>query len=242
LAPHVPLNTDIRAKDYLALCADELSLVETKKYIARAKEYRVTVNDLLLRDLFLAMGQWREKWVMPSDRPWMRISMPMNLRTEQLQKMPAANAVTMLFLDRRESEFSDPEQLLQGIHRETYWIKRTEQKHFLLLTLRIRKLLPGGIGRELKLKKCRATSVLSNLGNVFKSFPHRSDGRLVVGNSVLETIDAAPPIRSGTLVSLSALTYAGRLRLILRYDSKNITKEQANDLLVMFFTLLKSEQ
>jgi hypothetical protein len=157
--------------------------------------------------------------------------------------MPAANAVTMLFLDRQEREFSNPDELLQKIHQETEWIKRTEQKHFLLLTLNIRDRLPGGIGWELKSPKCRATAVLSNLGKVFESlsFMRRHDGRFFVGNAVLEEIDATPPIRSGTLVSFSALTYANRLRLILRYDAKNMTAEQANNLLQILFSFIKSE-
>jgi hypothetical protein len=157
--------------------------------------------------------------------------------------MPAANAVTMLFLDRRERDFSDPDELLQKIHQETEWIKRTEQKHFLLLTLSIRDRLPGGISWELKSQKCQATAVLSNLGKVFELLPfmRRHDGRFFVGNAVLEEIDATPPIRPGTLVSFSTLTYANRLRLILRYDAKNMTAEQANDLLQIFFSFMKSE-
>ncbi|MDR2116880.1 MAG: condensation domain-containing protein [Planctomycetaceae bacterium] len=243
LAPHVPLNTNIPAKDYLAFCADELTQRETQNYFDRAKKHGVTVNDLLLRDLFLTMGVWRKKWFVPQGNPWLRISMPMNLRTESLKNMPAANTVTMLFLDRKEQDFSDPDLLLQKIHQETEWIKRTEQKHVLLLSLKIRNRLPGGINYELRSPKCRATAVLSNLGKIFETLPlmRRHDGRLFVGNAVLEAIDAAPPIRSGTLVSLSALTYAHQLRLILRYDAKNMTAEQANNLLQIFFSFLKSE-
>ncbi|MDR0337035.1 MAG: hypothetical protein LBI18_08090 [Planctomycetaceae bacterium] len=243
LAPHVPLNTNIPAKDYLALCADGLTRNETQNYFNRAKKYDVTVNDLLLRDLFLAMGEWRKKWFDPHENSYLRITMPMNLRTESLKKMPTANSVTMLFLDRKERDFTEPTQLLQRIHQETNWIKRTEQKHVLLLSMKIRDRLPGGLNYELKSQKCRATAVLSNLGRIFESLPfmRRHDGRLFIGNAVLEEIDAAPPIRSGTLISLSALTYANQLRLILRYDAKNMTNEQANDFLHIFFSFLKSE-
>ncbi|MDR1962356.1 MAG: condensation domain-containing protein [Planctomycetaceae bacterium] len=243
LAPHVPLNTNIPAKDYLAFCSGELTLEETQHYFDQAKTKQVTVNDLLLRDLFLTMGVWRQKWFVPQGNPWLRISMPMNLRTESLKNMPAANAVTMLFLDRQERDFSDQERLLKKIHQETDWIKRREQKHVLLLTLKICDLLPGGIASRLNSPKCRATSVLSNLGRVFESLPfmRRDDGRLFVGNAVLEEVDATPPIRPGTLISFSTLTYANRLRLILRYDAKNITTQQADDLLNIFFSLLKSE-
>jgi hypothetical protein len=139
----------------------------------------------------------------------------------------------MVFLDRRGNAFDNDEKLLQNISKETKWIKKAEQKHVLLLSLQICNFLPGGIGQMLKMRECRATAVLSNLGRVFESLQleKQADGKLIVGNATLEEIDASPPIRFGTLISISALTYANRLRLILRYDAKNMTQSNANQLL-----------
>jgi len=68
---------------------------------------------------------------------------------------------------------------------------------------------------------------------------HREDGRLKVGEAVLESADAAPPIRFGTLISFSILTYASRIRFILRYDPLNLNEEHANDFLQRFVTALQ---
>ncbi|MDR1385698.1 MAG: WS/DGAT domain-containing protein [Planctomycetaceae bacterium] len=236
--PSIQADFNAIKPDYLTMCSTELSSEETRQYLARAKANEVTVNDLMLRDLFLTIGEWQKRWLTSTavnsfDTGLIRVSVPMNLRTEQHQHIPAANTVTMIFLDRKQRDFSDPQRLLQSVHREMNWIKRTQQKHVFLLGLRLRQFLPGGLAQALKSPKCGATCVLSNLGRVFErlTIPQRNDGKLMIGNAVLEEIDATPPIRPGTLISISTLTYAGRIRVILRYDSQNMTAQQAEDFL-----------
>ena len=236
-------GTQTTLDKYYAFCHQELSLEETSQYFAAAKTNNVTVNDILLRDLFLTMGQWRQRWVDQRTNPMFRVAVPMNLRTEQHRNIPAANVVTMLFLDRRLKQcLVNPEQLLQGVRREMDWIKKTEQKHYLLTTLQVRDLVFGGLGPLLRLPQCRTTVVFSNLGRVWESLPlpRREDGCLKAGEAVLESADATPPIRPGTLISFSALTYAGRIRFILRYDPLNMTAEQANDFLQRFLMSIRA--
>ncbi|MDR0520508.1 MAG: hypothetical protein LBH00_01505 [Planctomycetaceae bacterium] len=224
--------------DYYAFCSHEISSEETAAYFAAAKAKGVTVNDLLLCGLFTAMGSWRQRWAdsLPEKNrnPNFRAAVPMNLRTGRHKQIPASNTVTMLFLDRRYRQcLEDKEKVLRGVRREMEWIKRTEQKHYLLTTMQMRDRLPGGLAMSLRYPQCRSTVVLSNLGQVLGGLPlpRREDGKLRIGESVLEEIDANPPIRYGTLFSFSVLTYAGRLRFVLRYDSQNVTAEQANDFL-----------
>ncbi|MDR3183163.1 MAG: hypothetical protein LBT89_09655, partial [Planctomycetaceae bacterium] len=226
-------------RDYFAFVTAELSPQQTKKSFAEAKKKGVTVNDYHLAALFSAMYDWRKS--LPesdicNENPLYRISVPVNLRTEKHKNIPASNTVTMLFLDRRLRQCADKEQLLKGIKREMNWAKRAEQKHYLLLTFWVRDYLPGGIALMLKPQQCRSTAVLSNLGRVFETLPlpKRDDGKLIVGGAVLEEVDAAPPIRFGTLISFSMLTYADQLRYILRYDSQNMTKAQAENFLQCF--------
>jgi len=230
---------------YYVFCHHELTQEETAQYFASAKSNGVSVNDLLLRDLFAAIGSWRQRWVDGQTNPVFRVAVPMNLRTEKYRNIPASNNVTMLFLDRRWTQCQgNSEELLRGIHHEMEWIKRTEQKHYLSLSLRVRDLLWGGIAASLRSPKCRSTIAFSNLGRVLESLslPRREDGRLKVGESVLESVDATPPIRPGTLISFSILTYAGRLRFILRYDALNMTSEHANDFLQRFVKAIQSSR
>jgi NRPS condensation-like uncharacterized protein len=241
LAPCKKNDTSVPNPNYFTFCETELTQDETQRYFAAAKSQNVTINDYLLRDLYLTIGDWRQRWLSKRRKGLLRIAVPMNLRTEQIKRIPASNTVTMIFLDRRDKDFSDADKLLQGIQREMDWVKRRGQKHVMLLTLHIRDCLPGGIAMALRKNICRSTAVLSNLGRVLESLPipRRSDDRLIVGDAVLETVDASPPIRPGTLISFSALTYAKRLRLILRYDAENMTAEQADDFLQRFAERLK---
>ncbi|GHT44439.1 hypothetical protein FACS189454_01810 [Planctomycetales bacterium] len=226
--------------NYFAFQTRELSESETKRFFSKAKQREVTVNDYLLTICFQTMNAWREHWVQPPGNPKYRLAVPMNLRTEKHKNIPASNTVTMLFLDRRHQQCGQETPLLQSVSREMNWAKRTEQKHYLISGLWIRDCLPGGIAPMMRTNQCRSTVVLSNLGRVFEDLrlPSREDGKLIVGGAVLEEVNAAPPIRPGTFISMSVLTYANRLRLILRYDSQTMSGEQADDFLKRFSDLL----
>ncbi|MDR0870178.1 MAG: condensation domain-containing protein [Planctomycetaceae bacterium] len=225
-----------------AVIAAELTPKETKYFFRQAKDQKITVNDLLVHNLFLTLFDWRRQNISDKGNPLLRISVPMNLRTEKHQGIPASNTVTMVFLDRRPRSGLNKEKLLRSVHREMEWIKRTEQKHVLLFGLRLCRMFPGGIAWAVKRKRCRATAVLSNLGRIFKDvpLPRNEEGKIKAGAAILESIDASPPIRHGTQISFSALTYADRLRLILRYDAKMMTAQQADDLLKMFIQKIKA--
>src|SRR5262249_21362413 len=66
-----------------------------------AKSAGVTVNDLFVRDLFLAIGDWLSRHSEGDVRRWLRLSIPMNMRTVADRRLPAANVVAMIFLDRQ---------------------------------------------------------------------------------------------------------------------------------------------
>ena len=243
-SPLAPCGTPPKTVDpYYVFCSHELTQEETRQYVKAAKSNGVTVNDLLLRDLFLTIGSWRERWVDQQSNPVFRVSVPMNLRTEHFRNIPASNTVSMLFLDRHLKQCrGNAEEMLRGVHREMEWIKRTEQKHYFLTTIQTRDVLWGGLASSLRSPQCRATVVFSNLGRVFESLPlsHQEDVGLKVGEAILESVDATPPIRFGTLISFSVLTYRGKIRLVLRYDSQNMTTEQAEDFLQRFIVTIRT--
>ncbi|GHT14985.1 hypothetical protein FACS1894170_12400 [Planctomycetales bacterium] len=229
-------------REYFTFITSEMTPETTKTCFAEAKKCGVTINDYLLAALFSAMYRWREQFAASETsgtipmNPLYRLAVPLSLRTPKHKNIPASNSVTMLFIDRRLRQCGDRQRLIKNVHREMVWAKRAEQKHYLLLSLRIRDFLPGGIPAILKSLNCRSTIVLSNLGRVFETLPlsRRADGKIIVGDAVLESVDAAPPIRRGTLISFSVLTYSGSLRFILRYDSQNMTKNEAETFLEYF--------
>ena len=198
----------------------------------RCKREGVTINDWLVRDLFLAMADFRVRNGADDPDGWLRFSVPINLRNEEDQRLPAANVVSMVFLDRRLPDFADPGKLLAGIHDEMQLIKRCRLGFTFIWSLYACRAMPGGLARMTAGNHCTATAVITNLGTPLSQLPlPRQNGRIVAGNVTLEGMDAVAPIRYGTAATVAVFCYAEALCVTVHYDSRQLTPCQAADLL-----------
>jgi hypothetical protein len=199
-----------------------------------ASQCGATVNDLLLRDLFLTMKDWNAEFLPETPGEWLQINMPQNLREPSSGLMPAANKMGYVFLARRTREIDDPQVLLEGIHRETEAIKYWSLGLFFITGLSWTLKVPGLCPWIARRNRCFATAVLSNLGNFGRRFagvfPY-DHGRLVLGNLRLESFRAAPPLRRHTHATLVALTYANRLNLNINTSPQGLASVIAPELL-----------
>jgi hypothetical protein len=164
-----------------------------------------------------------------------------NLRGPDHEGIPAANIVSMVFLDRRPSELADREQLLGSIHREMDQVKRGRLGLAFVVSLAAARAAPGCLSLMTGADRCRATAVLSNLGEPLRrsSLPTR-DGLASVGDMVLDAVDILTPLRPHTHAAVGALTYAGRLHIALRYDPRAIQPVEADDLVEAFMARLRA--
>ncbi|MBI2824881.1 MAG: hypothetical protein HYX69_09360 [Planctomycetia bacterium] len=172
-----------------------------------AERLGVTVNDLLVRDLLLAVDQWNQRHDQPHG--CLRITMPINMRTQQDARLPAANVVSMAFIDRKPGRYATPRRLLGSVRRDTGLIKRFRMGltfvSFISLLSRFRRALAALVSA----RRCMATAVLSNLGvQLDKLGLPRVHGRVDIGDGTLEEIEFLPPIRRLTRVAVGAITYA----------------------------------
>jgi len=222
--------------NYYTFCTKELPLEKSKIFFAEIKQRKITVNDYLLSVLFKTIFEWSGYWVQADKNLLYRVSVPMNLRTAKHKGIPASNTVTMIFFDRRYKQCGKPKRLLKSLKREMNWVKTHGQRHIFLLGIWETEYLFGGLKRFLKRKCCRATAVLSNLGQIWEKLPlpKTEDEKLQVGDAVLDTVDASPPLRFGTQIAFSILTYSGKLRSTMRYDSQILTAIEAESFLQMF--------
>ena len=85
--------------------------------------------------------------------------------------MPAANVMSVIFLDRRGKDFEDPDKLLVGIHDEMKLIKRYELGLTFVLSLRFLSKIPGGLRNATSASKCQASCLLTNLGIMLHRLP-----------------------------------------------------------------------
>jgi hypothetical protein len=202
----------------------------------------VTVNDLLLRDLFLAMLAWNEQHRPGRPGRWLQVNMPINMRNRLKNPMPAANKMSYAFLARRTRDIADPKALLDGIRRETGFIKQWGLGIYFLAGLSWALKIPGAVPRMVAGKRCFATAVLTNLGDfrrrMVASFP-RVRGRLMIGDLVLERIRVVAPIRPRTHASFAVITYADELNIDVRCDPKRFSLTASRRLLDLYVHFIK---
>jgi hypothetical protein len=214
---------------------------EVRKLSAIAAELRVTVNDWLIRDFFLSVDDFRARHQATSAGQWIRFSVPMNLRRATDIRMPAANVVSMVFLDRTPKQIADGTGLLRSIHDEMQLIRRCQLSLTFALSLSVLRLLPGGLAKRVNKGGCEATCVVSNLGRAMADSPLPRDAeRIVAGNVLLEGVDLFVPVRDGTAATVALIYYAGRLQICMQYDSRRITEDQAEDLMATYLRKLRA--
>jgi hypothetical protein len=227
--------------DFPASHSRQFTAAESLRLRKAAAERRVTLNDLLMRDWFLAVDAWKNRHYPRPSAGWLRLCVPINLRTEEHCRLPAANVVSMVFVERRAKDLAHPESLLQGLHREMALIKHLRLGPAFIAGTGLVERLPHKLLHAICPGRCWASGVLSNLGVLWGNSPlPKRDGRLDVGDAVLEHVEMLPPLRPATHAAFAALTYAGRLSLTLHYDSRAIDQSQAADLIDAYVRQLQS--
>jgi NRPS condensation-like uncharacterized protein len=232
--PHVEKNSATAGlpANYPASQSHQFSVAETARFVAAARRLQGTVNDLLMRDVFLTLAAFRASRELAENDAWLRLTVPVNLRSVDDQQLPAANVVSMVFLDRNAADCEDPASLLAGIGQEMQLIKRNRLGVTFPLSLQFVRYLPGAMARlqkTLDQPVCRGSAVLSNLGRSFLDAPlSRCDGKLVAGKMTLEKIEFLPPVRPQTTTALGVCTYADRLQIALHYDPRALAATDAS--------------
>jgi NRPS condensation-like uncharacterized protein len=213
----------------------------TAELCAAAKRQGATVNDLLCRDLLLVLSDFHRELRPQQPDAWLRLAVPVDLRTQAQEQLSAANQASMVFVTRRARVCRDADALLQSIHRELQQVKTGGLARTFLRSLEIRRRLPGGLARSVRNGKCGATAAMTNVGETLgNSRLPQHDGKLVAGNLTLDTADFLAPIRPLTCASFSACTYAGRLSISLQYDPLALTENTADRLFETFLGQLRT--
>lgn len=211
--------------------------------LAKARAAGVTLNDLLMRDLFLFLAR-RKADCAQSHLDCLCICMPVNLRRADEPAMPASNKIMLTFLHRRLRECADPEALLRGIHRETRQIKETLRGFKILEVLRLAFKIRGEIPRTLLNKSSFATTVLTNLGRVAagaKDLPTDQRGRLLAGGIAIDDVTTAPNGLPGTSAVFVASTYRRQLTIAISHDRRVLSQADVDELLRSYTAELASK-
>jgi NRPS condensation-like uncharacterized protein len=242
LLPHDPVGADATVPEcYPNMVVHQLSVEETTNLTAKARRFGATLNDVMIRDLFLALIEFRENHMTSQSDDWLRVMIPMNIRNRFHRHISAANMVSSVFIDRRPSDVANPQSLLEGICAQMKLIKRNRLGLTFLASLQLLNWFPGGLKKQARKQQCSISCIFSNLGRVFNDVPVPAVAeQLVVAGSTIESIEVSVPNRPYNCVSFASLTYAQRLSISLHYDPRVLSREQGGGLLRSFVRHLNS--
>ncbi len=194
-----------------------------------ARSIQVTVNDVLLHELFHTLSTWNKS--LGRIRNKIRIALATSLRTEQDTRQSCLNIVSMVFLHKSHQDVSS-KNLLAGIVAETRDVKQNRMGITLARFMGWCGKIPLAIKLFMDLPYCSATAVLTNLGaTLSNSSLVDESGKLTVGPLRLEGYELLPPVRPRTSASFAINYYAGQLSVSLRFDSTRLTRATAISLL-----------
>jgi len=205
-----------------------------------AHQRGATLNDLLLRDLFLTLRDWNRQQGQRERGP-LRINMPTSLRGRSDRALPAANVLAFTFPSRHAAECDDPVRLLESIRQETQRIRQQRAGLYFIGGLAFASRLPGVVPWALRHQASFATAVFSNVGRIFSRTPlPRRDGRLVCGELTLRRLVGVPPLRPGTRAAVAVVEYGDETTVNLLCDRRWFGPAQSAALLDLYLGHLRT--
>ncbi len=205
----------------------------SRKLKLRAQAAGVTVNSIFVAELFRTLHD-QSPISIENHRRWLRVILPMSLRTFADRRMTSTNRATVVQIDRRPADFGRIDYL-QAIDREIGIIRKWHLSKLFLLAMRSMSLVPGRLQRAARSDKCRGTIIFANLSEPFGRLGLPMENNDIrVGNLLLKTIDMAGPIRHRTPANFTFLKHLNRYRLSLHADPRVLTNQQVTELLDAF--------
>lgn len=216
--------------------ADQVSQISQ-----HAGQHNVTVNTILLGQLYLALAEWRSQQSHHGPDDWMRVIMPISIRKVSDRRLPTANRATLVQIDRQSSQADDLGAFYYGLNREINIILGWQLDKIFLLAIRVMSLSDWILRRAANNKKSRGMAVFTNLGEPLRK-SERAGQRNPDQQAPIrpDEFDLVGPIREGTPVNFSVSRYGPAMRVSLQYDSKLISEPQAAELLGGYVSRLKS--
>ncbi|MFM8434842.1 MAG: hypothetical protein ACKOBP_05775, partial [Planctomycetia bacterium] len=177
----------------------------------------VSLNELAAAALFEALLEALPAAACMHARDVVRLSIPMNMRRPADRRLPAANVVSMVFLDRTPADITSA-GLAASLHSEMQLIKRLGLGMTFLFTVAAARRMPGGIARLVADRSTAATALFTNLGRILARPADRRGGLVNVGPLTLVAVEPIAPLRRGTAVAVAAAEYGGRLTFLFHTD------------------------
>ncbi len=209
--------SDKRTSYFPAIESRWISAEDRANLTRLADNIGVTLNSLLLGELFRCLDQWRSgKTDGRASRGCIRIVLPINIRETADRRMPGANRSSIVQIDQIKPSSQSKLDLFRSIDREVKIIRNWQLDKMFLIVIRCLSLFDFTLRRAARDKKSRGYAVFTNLGRPFRVLEKTSD------SSCLQPVemDFFGPIRHGTPFNFAFAMYRGAMRITLHYDSR----------------------
>ncbi len=229
-----PLGND-RSGTVIGFCSHTFSAEQVVRMQESRKRYDATVNDIAVAMLFDIIGDWQRTHGMRSESR-LRVTVPIDLRTREDERMSAANRYSYLFLNRSLKECKAWHELLPELKRELGYLRNTQRGVELLGNIGVFASRPRIMRWVLQRQLCFSTAVLTNLSDPTRRLRKRlrvdSEGFMWLDKAQCIDIQLqTPPLRPGTRWAIGILEYAGRMTFSFQYDTTTIAAPTAASVL-----------
>ncbi|MBI3864833.1 MAG: hypothetical protein HY290_23400 [Planctomycetia bacterium] len=238
LAAPVPTGAEVRRSTLagsLTRTLDARVLLDLRRL---ARRRRVTVNDLLIRELFFVLRDWNLRHAPHAPVGRLSQMIPLSMRNLNHDRVPATNVMTGWYCSRDASELANPEALLQSIHDEGVFLRASGLPALLPMTLGLLRRIPGLVPWLSRRPSKFSTVVLSNVGDPWRAawgdFPTTTAGEPIFGNIVLREANSASPLPAGNRAAFTVWHASDRMRVAVRCDRQLFSLADAETLLDLF--------
>ncbi len=205
-----------------------------------SKKIGVTFNTTLTSLAYGAFEKWRRSFDDPNADRRLRVLMPVNLRQSDQARMPLANMIGYVFLDRASGVCGEiSERFLRDLNAQTAFIVDNSVGLCFVAGTRFFRKIPFALRFLTSSFFCHATYVFSNLGQVGYCFAQKRfrDAKTIVieGELKLLRMIGAPPIRPNTPVSIGAISVENEVTLNFCIDDKVVATNDREALIEAFF-------
>jgi hypothetical protein len=197
------------------------------------REQEVSLNDVAMALLFVTLADWNRTFGPSGETHRLRIMMPTDLRSAADDRLPATNRMSFSFLARTSRDCQEWETLLRGIRAESKYIQEVRIGLDFLGGIGLAQCVPGLLPLMLRLPRCMATALLTNLGDPTKRFRRRFPAQgnsVLVGNLVLEQLFGSPPLRPYVHAGFGLCVCADQLCISL-VGNHQVLGDRADDLM-----------
>ena len=235
-------KTDRQLRPRFGILTESLDAGEHKQLRDAAIQHGVTVNDIVITELFLTMCEWNRRLGKLKGRKF-KILMPSNLRQRGDDEMPCTNMTTYNFISRKPRECGNRFDMVKTIRDDTNIIKnRKTGAEFLEAIAKgfgYKWLIPFIVSK----RSTMSTAVISNVGDPTRRYTSRlprKKGDLICGNLTLETVGGSPPLRPNTRSGWAITTYRRKFTVSVRLDPFLYDETDEREIMDIFLDGLRS--